>query len=74
MPVDEQDLRSLSKVRFLHARDCLHEAKALLSKEKFKGAANRSYYAVSLVDYALPPMLGLHSVVDYIVDYAGKAV
>ena len=46
MPVDEQDKQSLSKVRFSHALECLHEAESLLAERQYKGAANRSYYAV----------------------------
>ena len=41
---DEKD--SLSSVRFDHARDCLVEAQELLQLNRYKGAANRSYYAV----------------------------
>ena len=46
MPVDEQGRRALSKMRFTHAQECLHEAESLLTDEQYKGAANRSYYAV----------------------------
>lgn len=46
MPVDEEGRRALSKVRLSRARDCLREAEVLLPLEQYKGAANRSYYAV----------------------------
>ena len=46
MPVDYEGRRSLSKVRFSRAQDCLSEAEVLLSRGQYKGAANRSYYAV----------------------------
>ena len=36
----------LSKARLEQAGDCLRAAKTLLGIEDFKGAANRSYYAV----------------------------
>ena len=43
---DEQDKISLSRVRYSHAEECLREAESLLAREQYKGAANRSYYAV----------------------------
>ena len=46
MPVDDEGRRSLSKVRFSRAQDCLSEVEVLLSGGQYKGAANRSYYAV----------------------------
>ena len=36
----------LSKVRVEHSQDALEEAELLFRAEKYKGAANRSYYAV----------------------------
>ena len=39
------DLINLSKARLQHAKDCLNEAKILLSENEYKGTANRSYYA-----------------------------
>ena len=45
MLTDEQK-RDLSKVRLEHAEECLQEAEDLLSTQKYKGAANRAYYAV----------------------------
>ena len=44
MQVEER--RALSAVRLETAQDCLDTAKAMLSLEKYKGAANRCYYAV----------------------------
>lgn len=44
MLLDEK--KGLSNARYLHAQECLAEAKALLSNERYKGAANRSYYAI----------------------------
>lgn len=41
-----EELRALSSVRFNHAQECLNDAKSLLAAESYKGAANRSYYAV----------------------------
>lgn len=46
MPVDEQGKRALSSVRYAHAQECLQEAESLLADGQYKGAANRSYYAV----------------------------
>ena len=40
------DKRSLSFVRLQNAKECLADAKNLLENNSFKGAANRSYYAV----------------------------
>ncbi len=44
--LSDEEKRSLSKVRLEHARDCLQDAENLLSSERYKGSANRSYYAV----------------------------
>lgn len=41
-----EEKKSLSNVRLANARDCLKSAKTLLAAESYKGAANRSYYAV----------------------------
>lgn len=38
--------RALAQVRLDHAGQCLSSAEALLAAEDFKGAANRTYYAV----------------------------
>ena len=40
-----EELKNLAKVRFEHALEALSDAKILLEKESYKGAANRSYYA-----------------------------
>ena len=37
---------SLSKVRFNHSEECLKSAETLLKDSDYKGAANRSYYAI----------------------------
>ena len=43
----QDDMRkALSKVRLKHAEECLKSAKALLGMDDYKGAANRSYYAI----------------------------
>lgn len=39
------DLKNLSGARMLHAKDCLNEAKILMSAGEYKGTANRAYYA-----------------------------
>ena len=44
MHLDEK--KGLSKARFARANDCLNSAKILLAADDYKGAANRSYYAV----------------------------
>lgn len=36
----------ISKVRFDHAKECLQDAKMLLTGERYRSAANRAYYAV----------------------------
>lgn len=36
----------LSKVRFEHSEECLKSAETLLNDSDYKGAANRSYYAI----------------------------
>ena len=41
-----EELRMLSQARLDHAQQCLQSAKALLSCSDYRGAANRSYYAV----------------------------
>ena len=41
-----EDQKSLSSVRFDHAKECLSAAKSLLLSENYKSAANRSYYAI----------------------------
>lgn len=42
----EEDKCALSAVRLEHARECLASAGNLMSVNDYKGAANRSYYAV----------------------------
>ena len=42
----EEEKRILSETRFDRAKECLDEAQALLALERYKGAINRSYYAV----------------------------
>lgn len=37
---------ALATARFIHAQECLNEAETLICAEKYKGAANRAYYAV----------------------------
>ncbi|OQB47959.1 MAG: HEPN domain protein [bacterium ADurb.Bin157] len=37
---------SLCKVRLQHAEQCLKSAESLLNESDYKGAANRSYYAI----------------------------
>ena len=44
--LSDEDKRSLSKVRYEHAEQCLKAANMLLDNKDFLGAANRSYYAV----------------------------
>ncbi len=41
----ESDLKNLSNVRLLHAKDCLKEAEILMAAGEYKGTANRAYYA-----------------------------
>lgn len=43
--MQHEELKALAKVRFAHALEALSDAKILLEKESYKGAANRSYYA-----------------------------
>lgn len=38
--------KSLSNVRFEHAKECLTAAKSLAESDSFKSAVNRSYYAI----------------------------
>jgi Uncharacterized conserved protein related to C-terminal domain of eukaryotic chaperone, SACSIN len=40
------EIKELSKYRMDQARQCIRSAKALVEIEDFKGAANRSYYAI----------------------------
>ncbi len=44
--MDLEQKRDLSNARYLHAEECLAEARALLDVGSYKGAANRSYYAI----------------------------
>ena len=41
-----EEKRSLSRVRYDHALECLDAAKSLLESGNYKSAANRSYYAI----------------------------
>lgn len=41
-----EEKKSLSNVRFLHAKECLESANLLLENGNYKSAANRSYYAI----------------------------
>ena len=43
--MQHEELKALAKVRFAHTLEALSDAKILLEKESYKGAANRSYYA-----------------------------
>ncbi|MFQ9826490.1 MAG: HEPN domain-containing protein [Oscillospiraceae bacterium] len=36
----------ISKARFDHAKECLQDAKLLLTGERYRSAANRAYYAI----------------------------
>ena len=36
----------ISKARFDHAKECLLDAKMLLTAERYRSAANRAYYAI----------------------------
>lgn len=42
----ENERKELSKYRMGQARQCIRSAKVLIEIEDYKGAANRSYYAV----------------------------
>ncbi len=44
--MEHEQKKGLSNARYLHAEECLKEAKALLEIGSYKGAANRSYYAI----------------------------
>lgn len=44
--MDLTNKKALSKVRLEHARDSLLDAKVALKGERYKSAANRSYYAI----------------------------
>ena len=44
MHLDEK--KGLSMARSVRAKDCLNSARVLLAADDYKGAANRSYYAV----------------------------
>lgn len=41
-----EELKALSEYRFEQATECLHSAKVLVSCGDYRGAANRSYYAI----------------------------
>lgn len=51
-----EERKALSSVRLDTAQDCLDTAKAMLSLEKYKGAANRCYYAVFHAMRAVPAL------------------
>jgi uncharacterized protein (UPF0332 family) len=40
-----ENRREISRVRLAQAEECLADAKLLLERESYRGAANRSYYA-----------------------------
>ncbi len=40
------DIKALSKLRMEHAFECLETARQIMALGDYKGAANRSYYAV----------------------------
>ena len=42
----DEDVKTLSAVRMEHVQECLASAEQLLRSGDYKGAANRSYYAV----------------------------
>ena len=42
----DDERKALSQVRLVHASECLSSAKTLLGSGDYKGAANRSYYAI----------------------------
>ena len=44
--MQDETRKALSNIRLEHAEECLNSAKELLRLEDYKGAANRSYYAV----------------------------
>ena len=52
----DEEKKALSAIRLDHAEECLNSAKALLEIEDYKGAANRSYYAIyhSMTGYVIP--------------------
>ncbi len=41
-----KELNALSRVRFEKAEECLSAARDLIATENYRGAANRSYYAI----------------------------
>ena len=41
-----EDLKNLSRIRFEKAEECLSAARDLIGTQNYRGAANRSYYAV----------------------------
>ena len=54
-----EERKSLSKVRYDHALECLDAAKSLLENGNYKSAANRSYYAVF---HAMRAVLALNEI------------
>ena len=44
MPLNNNN--SLAKIRLEHSEECLKSAETLLNDSDYKGAANRSYYAI----------------------------
>lgn len=42
----DKETENLARVRLDHAKQCLKSAKKLIEIEDYKGAANRSYYAI----------------------------
>ena len=41
-----EDLKNLSRIRFEKAEECLSAARDLIGTQNYRGAANRSYYAI----------------------------
>ena len=54
-----EERKSLSKVRYDHALECLDAAKSLLENGNYKSAANRSYYAIF---HAMRAVLALNEI------------
>ena len=57
--LSDEEKRALSKVRLEHANDALQEAQSMLSADHYRGACNRSYYAVF---HAMRSVLALHGI------------
>ena len=57
--LSDEEKRALSKVRLEHANDALREAQSMFSADHYRGACNRSYYAVF---HAMRSVLALHGI------------